>query len=140
MLTGPKIQAKILSHSRNCDLGERHLMVMGEGLGEIRGNGQRLRSIQHSMSMVLDTRFHIWLIMAVYYKMRQILLQNARSILLQNTTGLYTKCDSYYKMRRLLQIACISWYNKVTDFRWKNTDVSRTQGVYYVFFIFLDFL
>ena len=29
--------------------------------------------------------------MAVYYKMRQILLQNA--------TEVYYKCDSYYKMR-----------------------------------------
>ena len=72
-------------------------MVMGEGLGEVRGNGQRLRSIQHSMSMVLDTRFHIWFIMTVYYKMRQTLLQIARSILLQNTMELY------YKMRQLLQ-------------------------------------
>ena len=57
--------------------------------------------------------------MTVYYKMRQMLLQNATAILLQNVTGLLlenttvitkcddfvTKCDSCYKMRRLLQIA-----------------------------------
>ena len=67
--------------------------------------------------------------------MRQILLQNARAILLQNATVLLqnasgfllqnetvllqnatvitkcddfiTKCDSYYKMQRLLQIAAV---------------------------------
>ena len=47
--------------------------------------------------------------------MRQILLQNAIAILLQNVTEVYykmhhafiTKCDSYYKMRRLLQIATV---------------------------------
>ena len=49
------------------------------------------------MSMVLDTResnfvnqqwlqFHIWFIMTLYYKMQQILLQNA-------TTILSKKCD-----------------------------------------------
>ena len=65
--------------------------------------------------------------MTVYYKMRQILLQNATPILLQNATEVYykmhqvfitkcdsfiTKCDSYYKfrqfyykMRQLLQNA-----------------------------------
>ena len=60
--------------------------------------------------------------MAFYYKMRQILLQNAAAILLQNATKVYykvrqdfyyksdsfiTKCDSYYKMRRLIQIATV---------------------------------
>ena len=61
--------------------------------------------------------------------MRQVLLQNATAILLQNATKVYykmcqgfllqnaivitncddfiTKCDSYYKMRRLLQIAAV---------------------------------
>ena len=56
--------------------------------------------------------------MTVYYKMRQILLQNASDFLLQDATVLLqdatvitncndfiTKCGSYYKMRRLLQIA-----------------------------------
>ena len=66
--------------------------------------------------------------MTLYYKMRQILLQNATAILLQNSTEVYykmrqvfyckmrqllqiasfiTKCDSCYKMRRLLQIATV---------------------------------
>ena len=40
----------------------------------------RLRDIQRSMSMLLDTRFHIWWIMTLYFKMRQILLQNATAI------------------------------------------------------------
>ena len=54
--------------------------------------------------------------MALYYKMRQILLQNATAILLQNATEVYykmrqrffiTKCDSSYKMPRLLQIEIV---------------------------------
>ena len=54
--------------------------------------------------------------MAVYYKMRQILLQNATTILLQNATKVYYKMRQvfyhkmrqfYYKMRRLLQIAAV---------------------------------
>ena len=74
--------------------------------------------------------FHIWFIMTCYYKMRQILLRNATTILLQNATKVYkmrqvllnnttvllqnaivivkcndfnTKCDSYYNVQRLLQ-------------------------------------
>ena len=45
--------------------------------------------------------------MTVYYKMRQILLQNATAILLQNATELYYKMRQvfYCKMRQLLQIA-----------------------------------
>ena len=43
--------------------------------------------------------------MAVYHKMRQILLQNAAAILLQNATEVYCKMGRvfYYKMRQLLQ-------------------------------------
>ena len=73
------------------------------------------------MNMVLDTkkssfwnqqwlRFHIWFIMTLYYQIRQTLLQNVTAILLQNSTKVYykcnsfvTKCDSYYKIQRLLQ-------------------------------------
>ena len=74
--------------------------------------------------------FLIWSIVTLFYKMRQILLQNTTAIilqnawafLLQNTTAIMlqnawafllqnatviTKCDSYYKMRRLLQNASI---------------------------------
>ena len=45
--------------------------------------------------------------MTVYYKMRQILSQNATAILLQNATEVYYKmCQIfYYKLRQLLQIA-----------------------------------
>ena len=81
-------------------------------------NGDGLWDIQHSMSMVLDTGFHIWFVMTVYYKMRQILLQNAIAMLLQNASGFLlcgsfiAKCDSYYKlpwfyykMRQLFQNA-----------------------------------
>ena len=44
--------------------------------------------------------------MTVYYKMRQILLQNATSILLQNAI------EFYHKMRQLLQIATILLQNE----------------------------
>ena len=44
--------------------------------------------------------------MTVYYKMRQILLQNATAILLQNATEVYYKMRQvfYCKIRQLLQI------------------------------------
>ena len=66
--------------------------------------------------------------MTVYYKMRQIYLQNATAILLRNALGFLlqnvtvllqnatvftnyndfiTKCNSYFKMQRLLQIATV---------------------------------
>ena len=60
-------------------------------------NGEGLRGIQHSMSMVLDTRFHIWFIMKLYYKMRQVVYYKMR--------------QCYYKMRQLLQIATILLQN-----------------------------
>ena len=45
--------------------------------------------------------------MTLYYKMRQILLQNATAILLQNATKVYYKMRQVfcYKMRQLLQNA-----------------------------------
>ena len=52
--------------------------------------------------------------MTVYYKLRQMLLQNATDILLQNATKVYYKMRQvfyykmqqfYYKIRRLLQNA-----------------------------------
>ena len=49
------------------------------------------------------------------------LLQNASGFLLQNATVItksddfITKCDSYYKMRRLLQIATAQWLKKVFE-------------------------
>ena len=76
-----------------------------------------------SMNKVLDIRestfgiqewlrFHIWFIITLYYKMWQILLQNATAILLQNATKVYYRvfitkynsfipnCKSNYKMLR----------------------------------------
>ena len=51
--------------------------------------------------------------MTVYYKMRQMLLQNATAILLQNATEVYYKMRQvfYYKMRQLLQNATILLQN-----------------------------
>ena len=53
-----------------------------------------------------------------YYKMRQSLLQNASAFLLQNATvtkkcdDFITKCESYYKMRRLLKSASAQFFRK----------------------------
>ena len=69
------------------------------------------------MSMVLDTRFHIWLIMTVCYeiyrfftKCNNCFITKCDTSLLQNVSGFSIQCgsfitkrDSYYKMRRLLQ-------------------------------------
>ena len=65
---------------------------------------------QHSMGMVLSTGFHILFTMTLYYKMRQILLQNATAILLQNATEVYYKMRQgfYYKMRQFYcKIRCL---------------------------------
>ena len=50
--------------------------------------------------------FHIWSIMTLYYKMRQMLLQNATVFLLPNATKVY------YKMRQV-------FYYKIRQFRYK---------------------
>ena len=65
------------------------------------------------MARVLDTKksnfgtqewlwLHIWFIMTLYDKVRQMLLENATAILFQNATVI-TKCDVYYKMRLCMQ-------------------------------------
>ena len=84
---------------------------------------EELKNIEHSMSMAVDTkasnfrnkqclRVHVWFIVTIYYKTRQLFFwQNISGVLLQNTTVI-TKCidfisrwESYYKMRRILQNA-----------------------------------
>ena len=59
-------------------------------------------SIENLILGVNMLQFHISFIMTVYYKMRQILLQNATAILLQNATEVYYKMRQvfYYKMRQ----------------------------------------
>ena len=84
---------------------------------------------------LIVSQFHIWFVMTVYYTMRQILLQNATTILfakcnrslLQNASGFLlknatvllqnatvitncddfvTKCDSNYKMQKKFWHMC----------------------------------
>ena len=99
-------------------------------------NGERLTDIQHSMSMVLDTRFRIFIhydsllqnatniipICDSYFirKCDRILLQNASGFLLQHATVLLQntrfiiKCDVYYKLRQythLNKVACLKTSN-----------------------------
>ena len=67
--------------------------------------------------MVLPTRFHIWFIMTIYYKMGQILLQNVTAISLQNATEVYYKMRRafYYRMRQPLQDAMIFLQNATVN-------------------------
>ena len=77
---------------------------------------EALKNIEHSMSIrnlifsvILVLRFHTGFFMTVYYKMWEMLLQNATVILLQNATEVYYNMRQvfYYKMRQLLQNAKI---------------------------------
>ena len=115
--------------------------------GEATSKG--LSHIGNIMSMVLGTnksvlgsqewlRFHIWIIITLYYKMWKKLLQNTTSILLQNASGFLlqnatvllqnktksvdflTKCDNYYKMRRLLQDASVQTSIVIVSLVFKN--------------------
>ena len=108
----------ILQNPRVTTLTVSELLRENQKGGKITSHPPRLglRNIQRTMSMLLDTRFHIWLIMTLYYKMWQILLQNATAILLQNATEVYYKMRQVfyykmwqfcYKMRQLLQIATV---------------------------------
>ena len=58
-------------------------------------------------------RFHIWFIMILCCKIRQILLQNTTAILLQNMTKVISKCVRFFitKCDSLLQNASISLQN-----------------------------
>ena len=69
--------------------------------------------------VVVDDDAYYWVYLSsdhlfqVYYKPRQALLQSATAFLLQSATGItkcdnfITKCDRYYKVRRLLQSATV---------------------------------
>ena len=76
--------------------------------------------------------------MTVYFKMQQILLQNAIANLLQNSTEVYHKMRQafyykmrqfYYKMRQLLQIATILLQN-ATTFITNCDSTKRVNGQY----------
>ena len=104
---GTNVSNKILLNSAKCQgYSFYHFRVIKE---KTIGDGGKinspepprlgLRDIQRSMSMSLDARFHISLIRTLYYKMRQILLQNATAVLLQNVTEVYYNMRQfYYKM------------------------------------------
>ena len=106
MLTGPKIQAKISSHYGNC---------FGRGSVVHRpSNGEGLRNIQHSVSIVRGTRYHRWFIMTAvtkyqyynkmrrlfYHKMQQKFITKCIRFFITKCDSFITKCDSYYKIWR----------------------------------------
>ena len=61
--------------------------------------------------VVVDDDTYYWIYLSsehlfqVYYKVRQVLLQSATDI--TKCDNFITKCDSYYKVRRLLQSATV---------------------------------
>ena len=58
--------------------------------------GERLSDIQHNMSMVIDTRFHIWFTMTVYYKIQQLFYYKMRHNFIAKWVRFFiTKCDSF---------------------------------------------
>ena len=110
-----KNQAQIQGHSEDYSQ-ERRLKNKG------------LENIALSMNKVLDAKIqiyiwvstvvkvYIWFTMTLYYKMWQILLQNATFTLLQNATKVYYKMcqvfyyekwQFYYKIQQLLQNALV---------------------------------
>ena len=59
--------------------------------------------------------------MVCYYKVRQLFYYKVRQVLLQSATGItkcdnfITKCDRYYKVRRLLQSATVQSFDSIDD-------------------------
>ena len=77
-------------------------------------------SITWVSKIVWSVQIHISLIVTVYYKTRQVFLQNATAILLQNATEVYyiihqdfyyKMWQFYYKIQQVLQISTISLQN-----------------------------
>ena len=99
MLTEPKIQAKISSHSGDC---------FGRGSVVRRcSNGEGLRNTQHSLSIVPGMRYHRWFIVTAitkyhyYYKMWQLFYYKMQQKFITKSIRFFiTKCDSYYKIWR----------------------------------------
>ena len=70
-------------------------------------NGKELRDIQHSMSIVLVTKFifdSLWhyckIRQLVVYKMRQTIVTKCVRFFITNYHSFVTKCNSYYKMQQ----------------------------------------
>ena len=88
-------------------------------------NGQGLRDIQHSMSMVLDKRFHIWLILTHFYKIQQILLKNAGAV----TEVTIAAIEFYYKMRQAF------WYKMQQSLQIATSFLQKRQSLQIATFI-----
>ena len=82
-------------------------------------NAKRLRDIQHSMSMVIHTRFHIWFIM---------------TILLQDATEVYYKMHQvlYYKMRQKFITKCIRFFTTKCDSFITNCNSAQTKIIFLI--------
>ena len=80
-----KFRNRTQNSSKNAKLFWRLRFERGSVVRPL-SNGEGLRDMQHSINMVFK-------LLAVYYKMRLILLQNTTAILLQNATFI-KNCDS----------------------------------------------
>ena len=68
-----------------------------------RGEGGKSKEGQRYANIITE-----WPLITLYYKMRQVLLQNAIAILLQNATEVYYKmCQVfYYKLQQYTHASC----------------------------------
>ena len=76
--------------------------------------------------------------MVCYYKVRQLFYYKVRQVLLQSATGVtkcdnfITKCDRYYKVRRLLQSATVHRIFSTTNVYICSENASHIGGFYFM--------
>ena len=107
MLSGRMTEMPPLSPPLSKDEGLRdigHIMSIGNLILGV--NSVTVSYLIHYDSLLQNsTEVYCKMRQDFYYKMRQFFLQNATII--TNYNNFITKCDSYYKVRRLLQIATV---------------------------------
>ena len=121
LLTEPKIQEKLPSHSGDCALGEGQLYALPLMVKVKRHSTQHEHGTRDEVSYLiiydglLQNATDIITKCDSYFitKCDRSLLPHVSILLLQNATAItecddfVTRCDSCYKMRRLLQIATV---------------------------------
>ena len=79
--------------------------------------------------MAIGLRFYIWRIMTVYYKMRQILLQNAVAISLQNATEFYYRMRQIFLLQKTVLLKNCDSYYKIRQFYYKMRQLSQNASL-----------
>ena len=67
--------------------------------------------------------------MTVYYKMRQILLQNAVAISLQNATEFYYRMRQIFLLQKTVLLKNCDSYYKIREFYYKMRQVSQNASL-----------